>query len=214
MVSSAPRLVAFAPPPLVRLPSSSWLFSYALRLVAAAPLALDAHSREGLVVALARAPLLGTPPVWLVPPSFRTFASPRSLSTLAHNGVRGMSLRARRFDPHPCGRVLVRIASSMHRARDLRIARASRCPWPRSAGTSPRISTRVDGLVNASSRRRRSSSSSSSATFVVLASSSQSALRSRIEAPVAPLRGYFASDLHPRGWFRERFVSSPPLLLL
>ena len=39
-------------------------------------------------------------------------------------------------------------------------------------------------------------------------------IRSRIEVPVASLRGHFASDLHPCGWSRERFVSSPPLLLI
>ena len=117
---------------------------------------------------------LGTPSVWLVPVR-SAFRLATLAPTLAHNvsvvcryglvvststRVAGSSFRS---------------ASSLHRARNLRIARASRCPWPRSAGTSPRLSTRVDGLLRASSRRHRSSSSSSSAVFVVLASSSRSA---------------------------------------
>ena len=70
------------------------------------------------MVALARAPRLRTSPVGLV--LLRFALSPRharSLCSLARNGARGMLLRARRFDLHPCGRVPASfrfVASDLH----------------------------------------------------------------------------------------------------
>ena len=86
--------------------SSSAVFTMAGPVRASSRRRRSARSRHsfagGSVVALAQAPRLRTSPVWLV--LFRFALSPRyarSLCSLARNGVRGMLLRARRFDLHP-----------------------------------------------------------------------------------------------------------------